>query len=66
MKLYIFQKSTKLMVKIKLEYFTKKYICGNISTSMQMWRNWYTHSTQNAAGNHVGSSPTICTNSKRL
>ena len=32
---------------------------------MQMWRNWYTHSTQNAAGNHVGSSPTICTNKQR-
>ena len=29
---------------------------------MPMWRNWYTHSTQNAAGNHVGSSPTIGTN----
>ena len=28
---------------------------------MPMWRNWYTHSTQNAAGNHVGSSPTIGT-----
>lgn len=27
-----------------------------------MWRNWQTHSTQNAAGNHVGSSPTISTN----
>ena len=26
-----------------------------------MWRNWYTHSTQNAARNHVGSSPTIGT-----
>ena len=26
-----------------------------------MWRNWYTHSTQNAARNHVGSSPTIST-----
>ncbi len=26
-----------------------------------MWRNWYTHITQNDAGNHVGSSPTIDT-----
>ena len=32
---------------------------------MLMWRNWYTHSTQNAAGNHVGSSPTISTTHKR-
>ena len=30
-----------------------------------MWRNWYTHSTQNAAGNHVGSSPTIGTKNKK-
>ena len=29
---------------------------------MPLWRNWYTHSTQNAAGNHVGSSPTNGTN----
>lgn len=28
---------------------------------MSMWRNWYTHITQNDAGNHVGSSPTIDT-----
>ena len=27
-----------------------------------MWRNWQTHQTQNLAGNHVGSSPTIGTN----
>ena len=27
-----------------------------------MWRNWQTHWTQNPAGNHVGSSPTISTN----
>ena len=26
-----------------------------------MWRNWQTHMTQNHAGNHVGSSPTIGT-----
>ena len=30
---------------------------------MPMWRNWQTHQTQNLAGNHVGSSPTIGTNS---
>ena len=29
---------------------------------MPMWRNWQTHQTQNLAGNHVGSSPTIGTN----
>ena len=29
---------------------------------MLMWRNWQTHWTQNPAGNHVGSSPTISTN----
>ena len=30
---------------------------------MPMWRNWYTHITQNDANNiHVGSSPTIGTN----
>ena len=28
---------------------------------MPMWRNWQTHTTQNRAGNHVGSSPTIGT-----
>ena len=28
---------------------------------MPMWRNWQTHMTQNHAGNHVGSSPTIGT-----
>ena len=26
-----------------------------------MWRNWQTHMTQNHAGNHVGSSPTLGT-----
>ena len=30
--------------------------------NMPMWRNWQTHMTQNHAGNHVGSSPTIGTN----
>ena len=30
---------------------------------MPMWRNWQTHMTQNHAGNHVGSSPTIGTKS---
>ena len=29
--------------------------------NMPMWRNWQTHMTQNHAGNHVGSSPTIGT-----
>ena len=29
---------------------------------MPLWRNWYTPSTQNAARNHVGSSPTNGTN----
>ena len=29
-----------------------------------MWRNWQTHTTQNRAGNHVGSSPTIGTREK--
>ena len=33
---------------------------------MLMWRNWYTHSTQNAAGNHVGSSPTIGTSERDI
>ncbi len=28
---------------------------------MPEWRNWQTHSTQNAAGNRVGSSPTLGT-----
>ena len=28
---------------------------------MPEWRNWQTHTTQNRAGNHVGSSPTIGT-----
>ncbi len=31
---------------------------------MLMWRNWQTHWTQNPAGNHVGSSPTISTKLK--
>ena len=31
---------------------------------MPMWRNWQTHMTQNHAGNHVGSSPTIGTPSQ--
>ena len=29
---------------------------------MPEWRNWQTHTTQNRAGNHVGSSPTLGTN----
>lgn len=39
---------------------------------MPLWRNWYTHSTQNAARNHVGSSPTngttirVLLNDKRI
>ena len=28
---------------------------------MPEWRNWQTHTTQNRAGNHVGSSPTLGT-----
>ena len=33
---------------------------------MPMWRNWQTHTTQNRAGNHVGSSPTIGTRSQTI
>ena len=33
---------------------------------MPMWRNWQTHMTQNHAGNHVGSSPTIGTNGESV
>ena len=29
---------------------------------MSVWWNWQTHSTQNAAGNRVGSNPTTGTN----
>lgn len=28
-----------------------------ILVSAPVWRNWQTHRTQNAAGNHAGSSP---------
>ena len=38
----------------------------NIYLDMPMWRNWQTHQTQNLAGNHVGSSPTIGTNDGSL
>ena len=31
-----------------------------------MWRNWQTHTTQNRAGNHVGSSPTLGTINKKV
>ena len=31
---------------------------------LPLWRNWQTHTTQNRAGNHVGSSPTIGTRIK--
>lgn len=31
---------------------------------MPEWRNWQTHTTQNRAGNHVGSSPTLGTKPK--
>ena len=31
-----------------------------------MWRNWQTHQTQNLAGNHVGSSPTIGTKNSSI
>ena len=31
---------------------------------MPEWRNWQTHTTQNRAGNHVGSSPTLGTRNK--
>ena len=37
-----------------------------LSMQLPMWRNWYTHSTQNAARNHVGSSPTIGTIKKDM
>ena len=30
------------------------------------WRNWQTHTTQNRAGNHVGSSPTLGTKIKYI
>ena len=29
---------------------------------MPEWRNWQTHTTQNRAGNHAGSSPALGTN----
>ena len=32
---------------------------------MPEWRNWQTHTTQNRAGNHVGSSPTLGTIDKK-
>lgn len=28
---------------------------------MPEWRNWQTHTTQNRAGNHAGSSPALGT-----
>ena len=33
---------------------------------MPEWRNWQTHTTQNRAGNHVGSSPTLGTRNKNV
>ena len=33
---------------------------------MPEWRNWQTHTTQNRAGNHVGSSPTLGTRKKNV
>lgn len=38
-------------------YLKKLYKYDNIF-KLPLWRNWYTHMTQNHAGNHVGSSPT--------
>ena len=32
-----------------------------LPSHMPEWRNWQTHTTQNRAGNHVGSSPTLGT-----
>ena len=34
--------------------------------NMPEWRNWQTHTTQNRAGNHVGSNPTFGTKKARL
>ena len=31
---------------------------------MPEWRNWQTHTTQNRAGNHAGSSPALGTSKK--
>ena len=46
---------------LKSIYFFDMILKYWISRYMPMWRNWQTHTTQNRAGNHVGSSPTIGT-----
>ena len=38
--------------------------CAKRKIKMPEWRNWQTHTTQNRAGNHVGSSPTLGTRNK--